>query len=187
MTSDCTNNISENKEFVLDSVEDLENKLSENPDSANLRYNLALALVRSKQWDRAESEFRAALKLKPGMLEARVNIAGMLLQKGNYDGCIEESLKALEFRPDLVEACVNIGIAFSQKGMLDQAEKSFEKAAPIPRLFTSMVRALGEDGEQRPVREKKKVNLDDLRAALEKSLSGLNTMSEDEEDDSSQS
>lgn len=75
------------------------------------------------------------------------------------------------------------------KKELPAPEKSFDKAAPIPRLFTSMVNALGDNngGEQRVMREKKKVNLDDLRAALEKSLSGLNIESDDEEDDSSQS
>ena len=123
MTVNSDNQIPKTDLLDGDTIEDIERKLAQNPDSANLHYNLGLALVRSKHWDRATAEFRSAMKLKPGMLEARVNIAGILLQKGDYDGCIEESLKALEFRPDLVEACINIGIAFSHKGGLRSGAK----------------------------------------------------------------
>lgn len=73
------------------------------------------------------------------------------------------------------------------KKELPPPEKSFEPAAPIPRKATSMMEApIESSGEPRPFREKKKVDLDDLRAALEKSLSGLNEDGDDE-DDSSQS
>jgi len=92
MTTNTENSLFENDFTGGDTIEDLERKLAQDPDSANLHYNLGLALVRAKQWDRATVEFRSSMKLKPGLLEARVNIAGILLQKGDYDGCIEESL-----------------------------------------------------------------------------------------------
>ena len=112
-------------------IRKLENTVASMPDSANAHYNLGLALAQRGEWDKSLDEFRAALTLKPGLLEARVNMAGILLQKGDYDGCIDESLRALEFRPDLIEGCINIGIAFTHKGMLDQAVQSFEKALAI--------------------------------------------------------
>lgn len=68
------------------------------------------------------------------------------------------------------------------KKELPPQKKSFEQAAPIPRQATSMMaESSGRTEEPRPPREKKKVNMDDLRAALEKSLSGLHT--DDGEDD----
>lgn len=69
------------------------------------------------------------------------------------------------------------------KKELPPHKKSFEHAAPIPRAATSiMAESSDRNDEPRPTREKKKVNMEDLRAALEKSLSGLHTDSGDDDD-----
>ncbi len=70
------------------SVEDLEQLVAARPDSAGHHYNLGLALSQRGDWDRAIDEFKAALKIQPGLFEARINIAGILLQKGEYDQSI---------------------------------------------------------------------------------------------------
>ncbi len=41
-----------------DTIEDLERKLADNPDSANLHYNLGLAFARVKEWEKSMAEFR---------------------------------------------------------------------------------------------------------------------------------
>ncbi|MGC8657712.1 MAG: tetratricopeptide repeat protein, partial [Desulfomonilaceae bacterium] len=94
MTTSEDNQISKIAVGDSDTIEDIERKLAQDPESASLHYNLGLALARAKQWEKAILAFRKAMKLRPGLLEARVNIAGVLLQQGDYDGCIEESLKA---------------------------------------------------------------------------------------------
>ena len=65
MTTSHDNQISKATISDRDTIEDIERKLTQDPDSPSLHYNLGLALTRSKQWEKSILEFRTAMKLRP--------------------------------------------------------------------------------------------------------------------------
>src|SRR5437016_9085919 len=63
----------------------------------------------------AEREFRAVLKLQPGLLEARENLGVTLGRLGELEAAVAELRKVLAARPNSAETHYNLGLVLLQK------------------------------------------------------------------------
>ena len=76
----------------------------------------------------AEREFRAALKLQPGLLEARENLGITLGRLGELEAAVAELRKVLAARPNSAETHYNLGHALMQSGEFRQAVEAYRLA-----------------------------------------------------------
>ncbi len=75
----------------------------------------------SEQWDKAITEYREAIRLKPDYPEAHSNLGDALDEKGDRDGAIAEEREAIRLKPDFAEAHWLLGARLLQKGDWDGA------------------------------------------------------------------
>jgi len=100
-----------------------------NPNSADARYNLGVALIRTGDVDGAIAQFRQAMELRPNWAEAYDKLATAFRQKGKIDDAVACYLTAVEIKPDWAEAQNNLGNVLGQLGRIDEAMPHLQKAA----------------------------------------------------------
>src|SRR5690606_30304119 len=100
-----------------------------NPNDAQVRYNLGLALHLSGAGDRALAEYHEALRLEPGHAKARNNLASLLASMGRHEEAVEQYRSALRFDPSNVEARQNLGMLLARLGRYPEAVPHLRRAA----------------------------------------------------------
>ena len=94
----------------------------------------ALALARH-DYEKARESLERALALKPGSSPVATNLASCLMQLGYHEDCITYAKKALKAEPDNLHALNTLGYAQSELGQLEEAERNFQKAIKLDKLF----------------------------------------------------
>jgi tetratricopeptide (TPR) repeat protein len=127
----------------LPAAEDhLRRALAINPDSAQARNDLGIALAKSGQTAQAASEFQAAVALDPHAEQPRRNLQANAqdnfdrgveaMKSKNTTEAISDFQAALKLKPDYAEAHNNLGIAYtSLPNHLHEAIQEFEAAVRL--------------------------------------------------------
>ena len=120
-------------------------------DQPGTRLNLGLMHNDLQQFDQAEAEYRAALKLEPHYVPAAINLADLLRnQDRDVDG--EQVLRqALEFEPgnsDLLHALGLLQIRTKQLDLALKSLRSAAKAAPRNGRYALVLGVAYESDEQ---------------------------------------
>jgi tetratricopeptide (TPR) repeat protein len=150
------------------------------PQDAGVRNNLANALVRAGQFERAIVQYRYALRLDPQFAEARANLGNALLEHGNAlheNGRMDEAIAAYReaalIRPELAAAHNNLGSALRARGLLDEAIACFNQALTLQPDFidalgnlATALRLRGRPSEAQAICERALLLNPDLVAAL---------------------
>ena len=87
-------------------------------------YNEGVALMKAKQFARAQEKFDQAVKQDPGFAEAHNNLAFCLRKQGsqNFQKSLEHYNRAIALKPNLAAAYEYRGILFVQMGRKAAAE-----------------------------------------------------------------
>jgi tetratricopeptide (TPR) repeat protein len=109
----------------------LERAVTEAPDRADARLNLALALQQAGQPARALEELRAVVTLAPRSATAQAGLAAALHQQGQLREAIPHYEEAIRLQPDSIEAMSNLALAQAQAGDAPAALAQFERALAI--------------------------------------------------------
>ena len=80
------------------------------------------------RFEEAVAAYRAAIRLKPDMVEAHVNLGIVLKELGHLDEAIAAYQAAIRLRPDYADAHYNLGFGLALEGRLDEAIQSYRKA-----------------------------------------------------------
>lgn len=88
---------------AADAIPQLEESVKQSPTSAN-RFALATAYNLTKQYDKAEPLFAAALKEEPNNLSLRMTYARVLRQQRKYMPAAQEFARVANAKPDSAEA-----------------------------------------------------------------------------------
>ena len=102
-----------------------------NPDYAEARYNLGMALGLRGQLDEAVEQYREATKIKPDYVEAYNNLGNILFRKGQLDEAITQYRKAIEIKPDYAEFHYNLGVALGLVGKLEEAVREYQRTLEL--------------------------------------------------------
>lgn len=131
-----------------------EDVIAKNP--ANVRgYNMAGIIHKENgDLDKAESLFRASVKLEPGYAEAHVNLGAVYIEKGMIEEGFSEFMTASGLQTlDLIDSAalyLNIGNYYLRKGLPDKAIEYFNYAQNItpgnPAVFFYLGRAYYQKG-----------------------------------------
>jgi len=87
----------------------------------------------SAQWPKAEAEFRAECKLRPGNAEAAYRLGVALLQQGKSHDAHVELKRSNELKPDMPETLYSLGKAAALDGDSAAAEKSWLKVLELEK------------------------------------------------------
>src|SRR5262245_22201194 len=90
------------------SIQKLRAAVRANPQNAEARNALGLALGKSGQLNPAVAEFRAAITLKPDYLGAWTNLGVALEEIGDLEGALEAFSKAAELNPNDADLHISI-------------------------------------------------------------------------------
>ena len=114
----------------------------ETPNVGRLQYHIGNALAAEQHHAEAETRFRRALALDPGLVDACNNLGTALRAQGRADEAEASFRSALVLRPDHAPAHYNLGLALAKRGELDAAVASFRTALAIqsgPRPIDRLV------------------------------------------------
>lgn len=93
---------------------------------ANEYSNLAAALYKKGELEKAIAEYKQALAINPKSAQIHHSLGFDLAQKGELNDAIAEYRAAIQLDPTLPEAHNHLGVALAREGALDQAIAQFE-------------------------------------------------------------
>ena len=107
------------------------NALRLDPDNAQTRYSMALALTRTGRPNEAIEELQRALALQPTHDEARRQLASILARQGRLEEAIAEYRKAIAIRPNYWLHHSALGVSLYQAARYDEAIDALQRAAEL--------------------------------------------------------
>jgi Flp pilus assembly protein TadD len=96
-----------------------------------LHVDLAVDLMKNRQYAAAVPEWTKVLALVPKQARAHNNLGVALMETGKVDEAIANYREALAENPDYAEACNNLGEALVGKGAVKDAIAKFERAVEL--------------------------------------------------------
>jgi tetratricopeptide (TPR) repeat protein len=108
-------------------------------------YYRGIAFERTKQWEKAEADFRQALKLEPNQ-PLVLNYLGysMIEKKLNLSEALEMVRKAVELKPNDGYVVDSLGWAHYQLGEYDEAVRQLERAVELKPADPTIADHLGD-------------------------------------------
>jgi tetratricopeptide (TPR) repeat protein len=97
-------------------------------DFAQSHYNMANALLRKGEWQRAEEAYRACLEIDPRFPLAHLNLGVAYYRQGNLGQARDEYIREIEVNPGAPGAHNNLGLVFRDQGELGKAVLAFDRA-----------------------------------------------------------
>lgn len=136
----------------------LDRALAQNPDNPDVHSARATLFARLNQKDKADEEFRAALRLAPHDPRMVNNYAVYLCQNGRYDEGVKRFLEAAHnaLYPTPEAAYTNAGVCLRAAKRDDEARANFSRALQLKPNFAEAQFQLAnlqfEHGELAPAR-----------------------------------
>ena len=115
----------------LQNINNLEAKLSANPDDSETLLELAHLKNDSGFYDKAIPLYQRYLEKFPENANARIDMGVCMYNLGNYDNAIREMKKALEYEPNHQIGHLNLGVVNLTAGNTDVAKEWFRKAVDL--------------------------------------------------------
>lgn len=121
--------------------------LSKKPDKKDPELRIALAQMheRAGSFDKAEAEYKKALKLEPGHLDALMAYAHFQDRRQKLDHAVELYQKAIAAHPGEAGIYNDLGLCLHRNGKLNEANAALRKAvamAPERKLYRNNLAAL---------------------------------------------
>lgn len=115
----------------IDHINELEQKVKENPDDLETLLHLAHLKNDSGMFEQAIQSYKTYLEKKPADADARIDMGVCYFNLGNYEIAEQEMLKALEYKPDHQIGHLNLGIVNLRAGKLAESKEWFKKAVVL--------------------------------------------------------
>jgi tetratricopeptide (TPR) repeat protein len=130
-----------------DALSALRQALTIDPGVPETHYALALLLSKpGRDAERAEAEWREAIRLQPDYSQAHMNLANFLFQHNRSDEAVYHFEFALRVRPDYALAHLNYALMLRSIGRKQEAAEHLRKAtySPDANIQNAARRALSE-------------------------------------------
>ena len=121
-------------------------------DLDRVHAELGAALIRQKQFDRAEEHLTKALRLDPGSISSHVNLGGILFKKRDFTRAAEHFSMADNLEPGNAQTLFNLSLAYMETGKYELAAKALDRAIEVKPNFVRahVQRAMAHDKLGRP-------------------------------------
>src|SRR5208282_4162290 len=125
-----------------DAVNTLQAVLKNDPDNAVAHYQQGLAFDELGNINRAETEWRDAVRLRPDIVEAHRALAGVAIHRGDPSGLAQEADQIIALLPDAPDGYLLRGIADIDRKEYatadDYIHRSLEKEPNNPAAYVQM-------------------------------------------------
>lgn len=112
----------------------LQAALQNDPDNALAHYYFGIALERSDNSGRAETEWREALRRRPNLVDAQRNLAGVALRRSDMSGLETTATQIIELQPTSPDGYALRAISMINRGRFKDAEADVHKAIEVAPL-----------------------------------------------------
>jgi tetratricopeptide (TPR) repeat protein len=109
----------------------LQAALQNDPDNALAHYYFGIALEKSGNSGRAETEWREALRLRPNLVDAQKNLAGVALRKGDMTALDMAATQIINLQPTSPDGYALRAISMINRNRLKDAEEDIRKALEV--------------------------------------------------------
>ncbi|MGO9125720.1 MAG: tetratricopeptide repeat protein [Terriglobales bacterium] len=109
----------------------LQAALENDPQNALAHYYFGVALEKSGNSGRAETEWREALRRRPNLVDAQKNLAGMALRKGDMTALDMAATQIINLQPTSPEGYALRAISMINRSRLKDAENDIGKAIQV--------------------------------------------------------
>ncbi len=107
-----------------DASSTLQAALQNDPGNALAHYYFGIALEKSGNSGRAETEWREALRLRPNLVDAQKNLAGMALRKGDMTALEMAATQIIDLQPTSPDGYALRAISMINRNRFKEAEKT---------------------------------------------------------------
>lgn len=102
---------------------------------AKQHYSTGVSLMLTKNYSKAISSFKMAIKEEPKFAEAFFHIGYCYDELGVHQEAVTAFKKAISLKPDFVEAYYNLGIAFDELKQYQESIESYQQASDLKPDF----------------------------------------------------
>src|SRR5215813_1696401 len=101
------------------------------PVGAKQHFDYGLALQKEGQWEKAEEQYKIALRFKATDAKSHMNLATVLLAQAKYDAAVPHMGEALRLQPDNGESHLGYASVLQRLGRGDEAGVHYVAAARL--------------------------------------------------------
>jgi len=125
-----------------DAAATLQAVLKDNPDNPVAHYQLGLAFDQMGNTQRAEPEWRDAVRLRPDLVEAHRALAGVAIHRNDASGLAQEADQIVEIQPAAPDGYLLRAVAEIDRKQYDKADEdiklSLEKEPNNPTAYVQL-------------------------------------------------
>lgn len=119
-------------------VREFEAALEDDPDYAEVRHNLAVALSRAGRLEEAIQSYRELIARVPDDASARLALGNLLATLDRMEEAIVEFQEAVALAPDFKNARFNLGAALESQGRWNEALAQYDEVIALDPDFASV-------------------------------------------------
>jgi tetratricopeptide (TPR) repeat protein len=110
-------------------VDSLQNAIRNDADNAVAHYQLGIAFAQQHNEDRAEAEWREAVRIRPDLADAQRSLAASELRRGDVDAVLQTAQQIITAQPNSPDGFILKGIAELARQKYSDAQQDAEQAA----------------------------------------------------------
>ena len=110
-------------------VDSLQNAIRNDADNAVAHYQLGIAFAQQHNEDRAEAEWREAVRIRPDLADAQRSLAASELRRGDVDAVLQTAQQIIIAQPQSPDGFILKGIAELARQKYSDAQQDAEQAA----------------------------------------------------------
>ena len=110
-------------------IDSLQNALRTDAENAVAHFQLGNAFAEQHNENRAESEWREAVRIRPNMADAQRSLAGVELRRGDVDAVLQTAQQIIKAEPASPDGFILKGIAELARQKYSDAQQDAEQAA----------------------------------------------------------
>jgi cellulose synthase operon protein C len=110
-------------------VDSLQNAIRNDADNAVAHYQLGIAFAQQHNEDRAEAEWREAVRIRPDLADAQRSLAASELRRGDVDAVLQTAQQIINAQPQSPDGFILKGIAELARQKYSDAQQDAEQAA----------------------------------------------------------
>jgi tetratricopeptide (TPR) repeat protein len=113
---------------LQDAIGHYKEAVAAEPDNANIKYKLALALHQAGDADGERAQLEQAIQLNPDLAGAQNELGYLLSRGGDSAGAIQHFRSAVHAAPGYVDAWINLSAEFAMAGQFPEARDAIAMA-----------------------------------------------------------
>jgi tetratricopeptide (TPR) repeat protein len=129
---------------IKETVRHYQQALAQQPNSAELHYNLAVLLHQLGEWQGAIESYEQAVALKQDYPKAYFNLGLIYDRNGQLEEAIQNYRKAIEYNRNYTKAYSNLGCVLAKQKNFEAAIEVFQQAVVLNPVWATLHNNMGQ-------------------------------------------